>query len=193
MTKISFIISVALVLFLLQPCQGEVLWSSSQQDKVGSETNPVTGVFSFALFYSEQYHIPDPIPETLVNWEDVNAAENIGNTILRDDNNDPEFNGFLQYLTNGQDDHFRKLNANYVEGEYESNYFPFTYNGIDFQGYSIDSVGLTIDSFTFVGGYVYQVDYTYTINGYIPEPATIFTFCLGALLVHRIKKSPCKH
>jgi hypothetical protein len=140
-------------------------------------------VGTFKLWYSEIYEIPDPIPSTIVNWDNIVTQTNIGNTILSNRLNDPEFDGFAALATNGIDDHFRNYWNGHIWGHYESNYFnnpnnhplykSLTLNGIDLEGYHIDSIGLTIESYNL---------YTYSFYGtLIPEPAALVLLGLGGL------------
>jgi hypothetical protein len=166
-------------LFLAQNCKSDELANfifPTYNDEVAT----------FSLWYSPVYEVPDPIVSTIVNWDNIVIEDNIGNTLFRDRQNDTEFDAFCVMLTNGIDDHYREdyngtTSGETTWGEYESRYFgSFSLNGIDLEGYNIDSIGLTIESTSRV---------TYTIHGsLIPEPCTLSLILLGGIALAKRRK-----
>jgi hypothetical protein len=154
----------------------------------GSDISNAEAVI-FQLWYSESYWIPDPIQSTIIDWPMINVGDSIGETFYLESGADPEFGNFVSFLTNGVDDHFRSnVNVDGNDnpgGEYESNFFGNTnpiyrhwslsINGIDLQGFTIERIGLTVNSGN---------DFVFRFYG-TPEPCTLALLGLGGLLIRK--------
>jgi len=132
---------------------------------------------------------PNPLPIYLNSLTFSVDASNAGQSIVITAMDNPEL---FSNLTNGLSDNIRLMNTTPAGGgnNYyapESSFFsvyPTEWNGIDFQGYHIDNMSLTVNSITFNspgsdpnhnGQWTdYSINTTLTVNGSVaPEPTTL--------------------
>jgi hypothetical protein len=145
------------------------------------------------------------------------TQDDVGKTFVASADTHEIFNSFVSMLTNGIDDTLL-LNDCTLKSIYdrpgeglESTFISGIGDGVDFDGYTVDSIALTINdlfsynistpiegtfpgihSFNYVpplaiSTYHLSYDITYTINGTenIPEPATVLLIGLGAVAFRR--------
>jgi hypothetical protein len=155
-------------------------------DSWGGDSLLNANAVTFQLWYSDSYFVPDPIQGTIIDWPTINVRESIGKTFSLNRGDDPDFDTFVSYLTNGVDDHFRfniRVDGNdNTSGEDESwcigktdPYRSLNTNGIDMQGFTIEWIDLTINSGN---------DFAYRFYG-TPEPCTLALLGLGGLLIRK--------
>ena len=126
-------------------------------------------------------------PLTSVLFDQITlTSSDIGRTFVITGQNDPDFNGFVQKLTNGQSDLMCFTNTGIHRlVTFESNFFdplPPGNNGVDLQGFVIGSITLTVDNLIFdspgsnpLGNGIWtDITFNGTIGVYaVPEP-TVF-------------------
>ena len=166
------------------------------------------GAYPEATF-SISYPLPGDWRSILLSW-DV-TADDVGETFLASADTHENFDIFTYFLTNGIDNglflssNYDMFLANIATGlpepvECESTVINGVQDEVDFAGYIIDSVTLTVNKL-FLDSYVesgigggfgsadYSYDITYTINGAEaianPEPATVFLLGLGGFFLRR--------
>ncbi|RKY11332.1 MAG: hypothetical protein DRP65_04540 [Planctomycetota bacterium] len=116
-------------------------------------------------------------------WDVV--PDDIGETFIATTDTHTTFNDFALLLTNGVDDLLILTSGTLDE---ESALINGIQNGVDLNGYIIESIGLTVNVLEVQPDQVHQgfadwsYNITYTFNGTpIPEPISICLFGLGGL------------
>jgi hypothetical protein len=134
---------------------------------------------------------------TSFSW---NVTESdVGKTLLANNQTHATFNDFVSFLKNGVDDIISLVNSFSLtpaglppNAMYESEYLNGIQDGVDFEGYTIESIALTINELFFdydadaiKGGLTnYSCDLVYTIYGEpIPEPGTVLLLGIGAVAI----------
>ncbi len=170
-----------------------------------SRTGSYLGYFS-EIEFSIGYPIEIWVDETDLTIDFSNQAlswnvteGDVGKTLWATSQTHTTFNGFVSFLTNGNDDTMSLVDSVGttppgfpINTMYESEYINGIQGGVDFKGYTIDSIALTInelvlsyDADAIISGH-YSYDITYTIYGEaVPEPITVLLFGLGALAMRR--------
>jgi hypothetical protein len=138
-----------------------------------------------------------------LSWQDI-SEDDIGKTFIGSADTHRSFDALAFLLTNGvdnqlhlADEHTMALwpNATHTESVLING----IHDGVDFEGYIIDNIALTVnelfldyDADAIKGGLTnYSYDITYTINGEMianPEPATVMLFGLGGLALLRKRR-----
>jgi len=159
---------------------------------------------NFSIFYPPpSQSVPDF--STSLSWSVTEA--DVGKTLFASANTHETFDNCVSFLTNGVDDGLYLLDGHtvlifsigdgFLVTQHESTLISGIQDGVDFEGYTIDNIALTInelflsyDADAIKGGLTnYSYDITYTINGAEtipnPEPATILLLGLGGITLLR--------
>jgi len=149
---------------------------------------------------SISYPLPGDCESISLSW-DV-TSDDVGKTFFASAGSHENFDVFTYLLTNGTNnglflsDNHGMFIANVATGlpepiEYESTLITGVQDGVDFEGYTIDSIALTVNELSIVydvdivgrGALIpvtnsnYSYNITYAINGNpIPEPATLLLY-----------------
>ena len=125
------------------------------------------------------------------------TADDVGKTFFASADTHENFDVFTFPLTNGSDNLLYLTDSTispkfYTGTPSESMLINGIQDGVEFEGYTIDSIALTVNELFFdYGGFPtnYSYDITYTINGAEaianPEPATVFLLGLGGFFLRR--------
>jgi hypothetical protein len=152
----------------------------------GTATTPST--FGFILSKGFGFGYTSPLFETMSF-----TAANAGQTFFITQAQDPDFNGFVSILQNGQSDsidfelHFNgSPSVAYGIASQESLFFaplPAGNNGIDFLGFPIDNIALRLDSVN-IGVSSYSITATIFVDSAagVPEPSVGALAGLGGFL-----------
>jgi len=138
-------------------------------------------------------------PLTSILFDQVTlTSSDVGKTFVITAQNDPDFNGFVQKLTNGQSDLMCFTNAGIHRlVTFESNFFdplPPGSNGVDLQGFAIGSITLTVDSLIFDSpgsnphgnGIWTDITFNGTIAVYtVPEPSILHLLGVAGTILFR--------
>lgn len=135
-----------------------------------------------------------PVTFASISW--MISENDIGNTLFADAESDPGFDNVVSYLTNGQEEFMTIFFLYGGSGIRESEFTDVIgIPQIDFQGYNITRIGLTLnDLFLSTPGQNPNddgvwTDYSYdaSISFYVPEPATLLLLSLGGLILRKKK------
>ena len=146
-------------------------------------------------FFIQSYYIGQP-QTTIFDPTIIYGTGSSGATQMVQ-SGDSGFSDFVSFLTNGTDERW-SAEAEFVSpsegGDTGSNYFDstsfgnslFSLNGIDFQGYEINKIQVTINS---AGPFENGVQFRSSLQVYgeggspnaIPEPATMLLFGIGSV------------
>ena len=163
------------------------------------------------MIFSIYYPLPRDWVSISLSW-DV-TPDDVGKTFFASADTHENFDIFTRLLTNGVNNglflsnNYGMFLANIATGlpepiEYESTIITGVQDGVDFEGYTVDSIALTVNELFLdshvepgirgsLGSTDYSYDITYTINGAetIPEPATVMLLGLGCLALRRRKRA----
>lgn len=134
---------------------------------------------------------PDPIGgSNFISWGPITTTD-VGRTFFASAATDPHFSTLADLLTNGQNDLICRGcktvpgGAKCSKCSWESDCINnLISTGVDFQGYMIETIGLTVNTCTITPETYLSYDLTYSING-IPEPTTLLLLGLGSLALLR--------
>ena len=156
------------------------------------------GEFS-EMNFSISYPLPGDRDSTSLSW-DV-STDDVGGTFFASADTHENFDVFTYFLTNGinnllflTDISSLMTDLDWPGAEWEGSLVSGIQDGVDFEGYTIDNISLTVhelflgyDADVIKGGRTdYNYDITYTIYGeVVPEPATVFLLGLGAVVLRR--------
>lgn len=161
-------------------------------------------------FLSISYPLPGDFESISLSWNITEA--DVGETLFASADTHPNFDTFTRILTNGVDNLLFLIDIGILHiidndwpgAEVESSLINGIQGEVDFEGYMIDNISLTVNelfldydhSHTLVGpdGMThYAYDITYTINGMEtisnPEPATVMFLGLGCLAFRKRRKA----
>jgi len=132
-------------------------------------------------------------PIELISW--TVSPEDVGDTFHIYDETDPDFDFMASMLTNGANDEIAFFTLGSAHGW---NDYLLAGGDIDFYGYTITSISLTVDflSLTSPGRNPngdgiwtdFNYDVTYKVWG-VPEPSTLFPLALGGLVLLRKRRA----
>jgi len=161
------------------------------------------GEFSEIMNFSICYPLPGDYDSISFSW-DV-TSNDVGKTFFASADTHQNFDNFTYLLTNGVNnllflvDIGSLMTSNdWLGAEWESVLISGIQDGVDLEGYDIDSIGLTVnelfldyDADAIKGGLTYfNYDITYTIHGEaVPEPSTVILLGLGGLFLRKKRKT----
>jgi len=201
--KIVFVLAIAVVVLSCAGYSNATVLGTIEVERTGSVIGFVDNL-DVGLNYGCVTILP--ISETplydMISWNFTEA--HIGWTSEITAGTSPNFDNFVAKLTNGIDDYlFIKSTPVWPlpfppialppSSLLESELIDGIGDGVDFEGYTIDSITLTVnelfldyDEFSTHCSY----DITYTINGMeVPEPVTILLLGLGGLALRKRRKA----
>jgi len=171
-----------------------------ESNRAGSDLGEFTG-----MTFSICYPLPGDRESISLSWSVT--TDDVGQAFFASADTHENFDSFTYFLTNGIDDGlflsdnhsifiFNSRSGLPEPMEYESTLIPGIEDGVDFERYTIDSITLTAnelfldyDADAIKGGLTnYSYDITYTINGIVPEPGTVFLLGLGGLALVRKRR-----
>ncbi len=187
-----------------------------------SRSRVVSPVMSPEMKFSIAYPLPGDRNSISLSWNVT--TDDVGKTFFASAETHPSFDIFTFLLTNGRNnplflsDSYQivigrflgtTIDNGYISESlpatgYESTLISGIQDGVDFEGYRIDSIALTVnellleyDAPLFLKGVIpigrvnYSYDITYTINGqaiHTPEPATLGLLIMGGLVSLRRRR-----
>ena len=190
--KTAFVLAIAVVVLSCAGYSSATVLGTIEYNRAGSDL----GEFS-EMNFSICYPLPLPTEPGPVNvgWDrSISLSWNVtpddvGKTLFASADTHQNFDVFTFPLTNG-------INNSLILTDCTVSIFP-TYaestlingiqDGVDFEGYTIDGIALTVNElFLDYNGFLtnYSYDITYTINGEmiaIPEPGMVLLLGLGGL------------
>jgi len=193
----AFVMTIAVTVLCCAGYSSATVLGTIEYGRAGSDL----GEFS-EMNFSICYPLPLPAEPGPVNmgWDwSISLSWNVtpddvGKTFLASADTNQSFDIFIFLLTNG-------INNSLILTDSTVSKFPIyaesalisgIQDGVDFEGYTIDNIALTINElFLDYDGFLasYSYDITYTINGAEtipnPEPATILLLGLGGITLLR--------
>ena len=196
--KPTFILSIAVMLLCFAGYSNATVVGTIEYSRAGSGL----GEFS-EMNFSICYPLPGDYDSISFSWNVT--TDDIGETFFASMDTHQNFDNFIYLLTNGVNnllflvDIGSLMTSNdWLGAEWESVLISGIQEGVDFKGYDIDSIGLTVnelfldyDADAIKGGLTnFSYDITYTINGEaVPEPLTVILLGLGGLLIRKKRKT----
>ena len=165
----------------------------ARADIIATRTNVMAGSTLTANTFEVKFGVTNSIFETLT----LSAAD-VGQTFQITQTQDPDFNSLVSSLTDGRSEtlnfqlsfnNFGSI-ANGISAP-EKVFFsqlPAGNNGIDLQGFNIDSISLRIDSVS-INSPNYSIRTTILVDAItVPEPSVGVLVFLGAMVLGRYRK-----
>jgi hypothetical protein len=193
--KTAFVLAIAVAVLSCASYSNATLLGTIESNRAGSD---LLGEFP-EMYFSISYSLPLPVEPGpfKTGWDSSISlswnitSEDVGQTFFASADTQENFDAFAFHLTNG-------INNSLILTDSTISAFP-TYaesdlisgiqDGVDFEGYKIDSLALTVNElFLNYNGFRtnYSYDITYTIYGApIPEPGTVFLLGVGCLVFRR--------
>ena len=209
MKTVFALVIAAMVLFCPGYSNAAVLGTIEYIKHDGHAFGSLLGEFSginFTMVYP--LYVPSGRPDMTISlsWDGV-TPDDVGRTLYASADTHPNFGIFTLLLTNGVDnsllldDGHTMYTASLssitstvsdVFQESERTLIDGIQDGVDFEGYTIDSIALTVnefrlidlDPFTKHNSHTFDYDVTYTIYGSemaVPEPVTLVMLSLGGV------------
>ncbi len=139
------------------------------------------GTLDFGVWYSINRYYTTPIPETLIDWQDIDVTD-VGKVYFRNEFNDPQYGIFRNMLINNTNDQIRFGCGDVVKQYDENSIFDYgTRQDFDL----MHGLSLTIDSYDRVSDDTYEVVYTFSFLDIVPEPASASLLAVAAMALIR--------
>ena len=199
-----FVLAIAVAVLSCVGYSGAAVLGTIEHSRAGSDLGDFSEM-NFSICYPLHAALGFDWSISL-SWDGI-TPDDVGKTFFASANTHQNFDVFTFPLTNGIDNllylpDIGSLMTNYdLPGtKPESSLISGIQDGVDFEGYTIDSIALTVnelfldyDADAIKGGLTnYSYDITYSINGEMianPEPATVFLLGLGGLALRKRRKA----
>ncbi len=202
--RTAFVLVIAAVVLSIVGYSNAAVLGTIEHKGIGSGLGEFSEI-TFTLSYPQPAEAGADLSSSLI-WDPI-TADDVSKTTLATSETHQNFDTVLAYLTNGIDDILFVIDSHTLlvgsmlgdpplvlgadpSTQFESALINGSQDGVDFEGYTIDSIALTINALSFdydadgiKGGQTsFSYDATYTIYGEaVPEPAALSLLVLGGL------------
>ena len=199
MRKTVFVLAMVIGVFSCAGYCNATIIGTIESSHAGSDLGEFTEM-NFSIYYPQPLPTePGPInggwdQSVSLSWNVT--PDDVGTTFSASADTHQSFETFTSYLTNGIDDSLVLTDSTVSNfpAYAESSIINGVHEGVDFEGYAIDRIALTVNDFLLdldydpgpisIGHTNYSYDITYTIYGSpVPEPCTVLLLGFGGLIL----------